>query len=57
MEAFRDLPILFVDDFRHLTQAFLAGEYERIRIDQWNWPKLFLPWWRDRIAQQCEDLR
>ncbi len=57
MEAFRDLPILFVDDFRCLTQEFLASEYERIRSTSWNWPKLFLPWWRDRIAQQCEDLR
>jgi hypothetical protein len=57
MEAFRDLPILFVNDFRRLTQAFLASEYERICSTSWNWPKLFLPWWRARIAQQCQDLR
>jgi hypothetical protein len=57
MAAFRDLPILFVDDFKKLTRDFLAGEYERIRTSQWNWPKLFLPWWRKRIAEQCEKLR
>ena len=30
MDAFRDLPILFVEDFRQLTRDFLAREYERI---------------------------
>jgi hypothetical protein len=57
MAAFRDLPILFVEDFRKLTRDFLAGEYERIRTSQWNWPKLFLPWWSQRIAEQCEKLK
>ena len=57
MAAFRDLPILFVGDFRELTRDFLAREYERIRTSQWNWPKLFLPWWRERIAEQCEKLK
>ena len=57
MAAFRDLPILFVEDFRKLTRDFLAGEYERIRTSRWNWPKLFLPWWRDRIAEQCDKLK
>jgi hypothetical protein len=57
MEAFRDLPILFVADFRQLTRAFLAEEYKRIVSASWNWQKLFLPCWRDRIAEQCEKLR
>ena len=57
MAAFRDLPILFVDDFKKLTHDFLAGEYERIRTSNWNWSKLFLPWWRKRIGEQCEKLR
>jgi hypothetical protein len=57
MAAFRDLPILFVEDFRNLTRDFLAGAFERLRTVQWNWPKLFLPWWRDRIAEQCEKLK
>jgi hypothetical protein len=57
LEAFRDLPILFVEDFRRITREFLAQEYERIRALKWNWPKLFLPWWRDRILEQSEKLR
>jgi hypothetical protein len=57
MSAFRDLPILFVKDFRKLTHDFLAGEYERMKVSAWNWPKLFLPWWRDRIVEQCEKLK
>ena len=57
MAAFRDLPILFAEDFKKLTRDFLAGEYERIRTSQWNWPKLFLPWWRERILKECEKLK
>ena len=57
MDAFRDLPILFVEDFRELTRDFLAAEYERITSSKWNWPKLFLPWWRDRIVEQAEKLK
>jgi hypothetical protein len=56
LDTFRDLPILFVEDFRRITREFLAEEYERIRASQWNWPKLFLPWWRDRILEQSEKL-
>jgi hypothetical protein len=57
MDAFRDLPILFVEDFRGLTRDFLAAECVRITSSKWNWPKLFLPWWRDRIGEQAEKLR
>jgi len=57
MDAFRDLPILFLEDFRQLTRDFLAGEYERIKSSKWNWQKLFLPWWRDRIHEQREKLK
>jgi hypothetical protein len=57
MNAFRDLPILFVEDFRGLTRDFLAGEYARITSSRWNWQKLFLPWWRDRISEQQEKLK
>jgi hypothetical protein len=57
MNAFRDLPILFVEDFRELTRDFLAGEHERVTSSKWNWQKLFLPWWRDRIREQQEKLK
>ena len=57
MDAFRDLPILFVEDFRQLTRDFLASEYDRIKSSNWNWPKLLLPWWRERIVEQCEKLK
>jgi hypothetical protein len=57
MDAFRDLPILFIEDFRQLTRDFLAREYERIISSKWNWQKLFLPWWRDRIREQQEKIK
>ncbi len=56
MNAFRDLPILFVEDFRAVTRDFLAREYARINSSKWNWEKLFLPWWSDRINEQAERL-
>lgn len=55
--SFRDLPILFVEDFRLLSHDFLAREYERIKSSKWNWEKLFLPWWRNRIREECERLK
>ena len=55
--AFRDLPILFVEDFRKLTRDFLAAEFVRITSAKWHWQKLFLPWWRDRISEQQEKLK
>ncbi|MGA7214405.1 MAG: hypothetical protein WCE49_15290 [Terrimicrobiaceae bacterium] len=57
MDGFRDLPILFVEDFRQLTRDFLAREYERITSSRWTWQKLFVPWWRDRIRDQQEKLK
>jgi hypothetical protein len=57
MDAFRDLPILFVEDFRQLTRDSLAREYERITSSKWNWQKLFLPLWRDRIREQQEKIK
>jgi hypothetical protein len=57
LDAFRDLPVLFVRDFRELTRDFLANEYERIISSKWKWQKLFLPWWRERIHKQREQLR
>jgi hypothetical protein len=57
MNSFRDLPILFVEDFRELTRDFLAAEFVRITSAKWHWQKLFLPWWRDRIGEQAEKLR
>jgi hypothetical protein len=56
-DSFRDLPILFVEDFRELTRGFLAREYQRITSSKWNWQKLFLPWWLDRIREQKERLK
>ena len=56
MDAFRDLPILFVNSFEKLTRDFLESEYERMASSEWNWPRLFLPWWRDRIRAEKEKL-
>lgn len=49
LAAFEDLPILFVEDFRTLTQPFLREAYERFQSGSFNCEKLFLPWWRERL--------
>ena len=46
-----------MEDFNRFIRDFLASEYERITFLKWNWRKLFLPWWHERIAEQCEKLR
>ncbi len=46
LEAFEDLPILFVDDFRIITREFLERAAREMQEKLWNQEKLFLPWWR-----------
>jgi hypothetical protein len=49
MDAFFDLPIIFVNDLLGLSPAFLEREYERIKGSIWNTEKLLMPWWKERL--------
>lgn len=57
LAAYEDLPILFVDDFRGISRAFLEESYEKMRTADWNYEKLFLPWWREQIEAAARKLR
>ena len=47
---FADLPILFIDDWSEINEAFLNQEYERItNIGTWNMDKLKFGYWANLI--------
>ena len=52
LEAFSDLPILFVDRLDGITRNFLEESYGQMTSRNWNWEKLFLPWWRHRFEEE-----
>lgn len=50
LEFFEDLPILFVEHLEGLSREFLREQARRMASrEDWNWPKLFVPWWRERF--------
>lgn len=57
LNAFSDLPILFVDDLTEIAPEWLEREYERMTSLIWNMDKLFLPWWRSRFAEATSHLQ
>jgi len=42
---FKDLPILFVDDWSVVTEDFLNKEYDRFFKVKWDYSKLSSSWW------------
>lgn len=49
LDAFRDLPILFVDSLYAVERGQLEAVYSKMLGRGWNCKKLFLPWWRERF--------
>jgi hypothetical protein len=46
-----DLPIVFVDSWEEVTEDFLRKEEVRIQSTEWNWKKLNVHYWIDKIRQ------
>jgi hypothetical protein len=42
---FRDLPILFVNDWSEVTEELLHTKYEQFLTTEWNYSKLRASWW------------
>ena len=51
-----DLPILFVDNWADVTEELLRAKAECFATMEWNYPKLYFPYWESVIlkrAAQC----
>jgi hypothetical protein len=48
---FRDLPILFIDDWSVLSEEYLDMEYERMTRTVWNYSKLSASWWGKKFKE------
>lgn len=49
-EAFRDLPVLFVEDYAELTLERLQTHYAEIQEQSWKFDRLFTPYWQEQLA-------
>ena len=56
LESFSDLPILFVDRIDGITRSFLEESYGKMTSMNWNWEKLFLPWWREQLEAERQKI-
>jgi len=57
LDAFADLPIYFVEDFRSLTLEELHGAYETISTQKWPWERLRASWWWREFHRARETVR
>ena len=54
-EEFTDLPILFIDDWREyekIDKGFLLAKRDTMLHESFNYDKLKLSWWKDRIQTE-----
>jgi hypothetical protein len=49
LENFKELPILWIDEWNTITEDFLSAEYERIMGLEWNLVKLKFEYWAEKI--------
>ena len=49
MEEFSDLPILYIDDWREVTEDFLLDNYDEMATRQYDLSKMKTSYWKNRI--------
>ena len=49
---YTDLPICLVDDWSEVTEYFLEKEYDRIKNTKWNFDKLNMNFWKNKIINE-----
>jgi len=52
MEEFSDLPILFIDDWRELSEEFLEEKYQQIKKTAYNAEKIKMSYWKQEINKK-----
>ncbi|KAJ3274265.1 hypothetical protein HDV01_003338, partial [Terramyces sp. JEL0728] len=53
---FKDLPVLVVDDFTHVTGQLLEETYHKFRSMDWNYEKLYHTYWQTVIWNKRVEL-
>ena len=48
---YADLPVLFVDSYNEVTEALLHATLSRFETAKFNWGKLTVTYWQDKIRQ------
>ena len=51
LSRYRDLPILYVDDYSEVTEDLLIKEYKRMLDTEYDFSKLFLHYWTPRVPR------
>ena len=52
MEEFKDLPILYISDWREVTEKFLMDSYDEMAARHYNLSKMKLSYWKERIKNE-----
>jgi hypothetical protein len=55
-ELFKDLPILFINDWSQISEDFLNSKYEEYIEKDWNLDKLKMKFWKDFIIKKLDSL-
>lgn len=48
-----NLPILFVDDYKEVTEHLLTRKYDEFSSTKWNRDMLTVSWWIDNMKKDC----
>lgn len=48
-----NLPILFVDDYKEVTEHLLTRKYDEFSSTEWNRDMLTVSWWIDNMKKDC----
>ena len=57
LKHFEDLPILYSKDFTEITEEYLNEKYEEFCSRDWDFSKLFMPYWKERIQKDFESIQ
>lgn len=52
-----DLPVLLVDDWHEVTEAFLNKKYEEMKSLHYNKEKIFAPYWIDQMQKLKQKIK
>lgn len=52
---FKNLPVVIIDAWSDVTEEFLKNKYEELSSKEFNWEKLYMPYWLEQIRQVKED--